>query len=156
MSRFKTVVPVPLGEIRRIEGKLGATAYAGQLLTASDSFAAGNSLHVQSDGAAFTLNGVGNNAGVMILVEQEDMVTAADAITVARATGTWGRAHVLKSGEEVTVILSAAAEIAAGDLLDTAASGKVVKGTTGPMFSAIETCTTAATGDELRILARVL
>lgn len=156
MSRFKTVVPVPLGEIRRIEGKLGATAYAGQLLTASDSFAAGNSLHAQSDGATFALNGVGNGAGVLILVEQEDMVTAADAITVARPINTWGRGHVLKSGEEVTVILASAEAIAAGDLLDPAASGKVTKGTTGPLFSAIEACSTAATGDALRILARVL
>ena len=157
MSRFNTVVPVPLGEIRRIEGKLGASALAGQLVTATDSFAAGSSYHAQSDGAAFTLNSVGNNAGVMILMEQQDMVTAADAITVQRAVNTWGRAHVLKKGEEVTVILAAAEVIAAGDLLDTAANGKVCKGTTGPMFSAIETCaSTGATGDALRILARVL
>ena len=157
MSRFKTVVPVPLGEIRRIEGKLGASALAGQLLTASDSFAAGNSLHAQSDGATFALNGVGNSAGVMILMEQEDMVTASDAITVTRPINTWGRAHVLKKGEEVTVILASAEVIAAGDLLDPAANGKVRKGTTGPLFTAIETNgSTAATGDSLRILARVL
>jgi len=161
MSRFKTVVPVPLGEIRRIEGKLGATALAGQLLTASDAFAAGNSYHAQSDGAAFTLNTAGNALGVLILVEQEDMVTAADAITVERAIDTWGRAHVLKAGEEATVILTAAATIASGDKLAPAADGKVVKvtGATGeadPMFTAIETATAGATGDALRILARVL
>jgi hypothetical protein len=156
MSRFKTVVPVPLGEIRRIEGKLGASALAGQLVTAVDSFAAGNSTHAQSDGAAFTLNTDGNTAGVMILVEQEDMVTAADAITVARPINSWARAHVLKSGEEVTVVLAAAADIAAGDMLAPAADGKVDEGTTGAMFSAIETASTASTGDELRILARVL
>lgn len=161
MSRFKKVVPVPLGEIRRIEGVLGASALAGQLLTASDSFAAGNSLHAQSDGAALALNAAGNALGVLILVEQEDMVTAADAITVARANGSWGRAHVLKAGEEVTVVLTAAAAISAGDKLAPAASGKVVKvtGETGeadPMFTAIETATTGSTGDDLRILARVL
>jgi hypothetical protein len=154
MSRFKTVVPVPLGEIRRIEGKLGAAAKAGILLTASDAFAAGDSTHAQSDGATFALNGAGNNAGVMILMEQQDFVT--EEITAERAINTWGRAHVLKSGEEVTVILSAAAAIVSGDLLDTAANGTVVKGTTAPKFTAIETATAQSTGDGLRILARVL
>ena len=156
MSRFNTVVPVPLGEIRRIEGKLGASAIAGQLLTAVDSFAAGDSLHAQSDGAAFTLNGAANNEGVLILMEQEDLVTS--EITDARAINTWGRGHVLKSGEEVTVVLAAAAAVPAGTRLVTAANGKVGAATAGDTakFTAIETASTAATGDELRILARVL
>lgn len=157
MSRFNTVVPVPLGEIRRIEGKLGASAIAGQLLTAADSFAAGDSLHAQSDGATFTLNGAANNNGVLILMEQEDFVTG--EITDTRAINTWGRAHVLKGGEEVTVVLtSAATAITAGALLVCAASGKVGAATAGDTakFTAIETASTAATGDELRILARVL
>lgn len=160
MSRFKQIVPVPLGEIRAIEGKLGATALAGLLLTAVDGFAAGNSKHVQNEGASLSLNGAGNSAGVLILVETDD--SPASEITMTRPNGSWGRGHVLKKGEEVTVILSAAAVIAAGNTLAPAASGKVVKvtGDTGeaaPMFSAIETCgSTAATGDALRILARVL
>ena len=159
MSRFKNVVPVPLGEIRRIEGKLGASAQPGSLLTASDAFAAGNSYHAQSDGAAIALNGAGNTKGVLILMQNDDTVLT--EITTAIPSGSWGRGHVLKPGEEVTVILSAAAVIAAGDKLGPAASGKVVKvtGATGdadPMFSAIETATAGSTGDALRILARVL
>ena len=156
MSRFKTIVPVPLGEIRRIEGKLGASAIAGQLLTATDSFAAGNTAHAQSDGAAFSLNGADKNEGLLILMEQEDFVTS--EITATRAINTWGRAHVLKSGEEVTVVLAAAATIAAGTRLKTAANGKVEAATAGDTakFSAIESASTASTGDELRILARVL
>lgn len=157
MSRFNSIVPVPLGEIRRIEGKLGASAIAGQLLTAVDSFAAGDSLHAQSDGATFTLNGAANNEGVLILVEQDDNVTG--EITDTRAINTWGRGHVLKSGEEVTVVLtSAATAITAGALLVCAANGKVGAATAGDSakFTAIETASTAATGDQLRILARVL
>jgi len=159
MSRFKNVVPVPLGEIRRIEGKLGASAQPGSLLTASDAFAAGNSYHAQSDGADLSLNGAGNTKGVLILMEQEDLVLT-DIVT-AIPSASWGRGHVLKAGEEVTVILNAAAVIASGDKLGPAASGKVVKvtGATGdadPMFSAIETATAGSTGDALRILARVL
>ena len=156
MSRFNQVVSVPLGEIRSIEGKLGATAYAGQLFTAIDSFAAGDAYHAQSDGATLTPNTAGNTEGLLILKEQEDMVTS--EITDARPSGSWGRCHVLKSGEEVTVILSAAAEIAAGARLKTAASGYVSAATAGDSakFSAIETASTASTGDQLRILARVL
>ena len=156
MSRFKTIVPVPLGEIRRIEGKLGASAIAGQLLTATDSFAAGNTAHAQSDGATFSLNGAEKNEGLLILMEQEDFVTS--EITATRAINTWGRAHVLKSGEEVTVVLAAAATIAAGARLKTAANGKVEAATAGDTakFSAIESASAASTGDELRILARVL
>ena len=156
MSRFNTIVPVPLGEIRRIEGKLGASAQAGLLLTATDSFAAGNSTHAQSDGVTFALNGAANNEGLLILMEEDDMVT--DEITETRAINTWGRGHVLKSGEEVTVILAAAANIAAGARLVTAANGKVSAATAGDAakFSAIEAASTASTDDELRILARVL
>lgn len=155
MSRFKQIVPVPLGEYRRIEGQLGATAIAGQLLTASDGFAAGSSTHAQNSGATLALNGVGNTKGVLILVETDD--SPASEITVSRPANSWGRGHVLKAGEEVTVVLAAAEVIASGDLLAPAASGKVAKGETGAMFSAVETCgSTAATGDALRILARVL
>lgn len=164
MSRFKTVVPVPLGEIRRIEGKLGASMLAGQLVTIADSFTAGASYHAQNEGATFTLNAVKNAVGVSILVEQEDMVLSTDAINVTRPANSWGRAHVLKQGEEVTVVLAAAATIAAGNLLEPAADGKVslataALGATGyviPMFSAIESAATTSTGDGLRILARVL
>lgn len=95
----------------------------------------------------------------MIVMEQEDLVT--QAISAAFADGSHARAHVLKSGEEVTVILAAAAVIAAGDKLAPAANGKVVKvtgeqGEADPMFVAIETATAESTGDGLRILARVL
>jgi len=160
MSRFKNVVPLPLGEIRRIEGKLGASAQAGLLVTASDALAAGDSRHVQNEGATFALNAAGNALGVLILMEQPEFLVTG-AITDTRANGSWGRAAVLKPGEEVTVILTAAAAIAAGDKLAPAASGTVVKvtGATGeadPMFTAIETASTGSTGDELRILARVL
>lgn len=157
MSRFKTIVPVPLGEIRRIEGKLGAAAIAGQLLTAGDSFAAGDGTHLQSDGATFALNGAANTRGVLILMEQEDMVTS--EITVARPINSWGRAHVLKAGEEVTVVLAAAAAITGGTtLLKPVANGKVeaAAGEDVPMFAAIESATAQSTGDSLRILARVL
>jgi len=158
MSRFNTVVPVPLGEARRIEGALGATAKAGLLLTAGSSFSAGDgTTHVQSDGAAFTLNATGNTKGVLILMEETDQVTA--EITADRASGSWGKGHVLKSGEEVTVVLSAAAAVTGGSsLLKPAASGTVAVTATASeaMFSAIESASTASTGDQLRILARVL
>ena len=161
MSRFKTIVPVPLGEIRSLDGKLGATAVPGQLVTAVGKFDAGSSTHLQPDypNATFTLNTAGNTKGVLIVMDQEDLVTK--EIGDSFASGSHARAHVLKSGEEVTVILSAAAAIASGDNLGPAADGKVVKvtGATGdadPMFSAIETASTGSTGDALRILARVL
>lgn len=157
MSRFKTVVPVPLGEIRRIEGKLGASAIAGQLVTEVDGLAAGDGSHVQNSGATLALNAEGNLKGVRILMEQEDMVTS--DITATRAVNTWGRAHVLKSGEEVTVILgTTATAAAAGTYLAPGASGKVVVTTTAneALFTAIEAAPTTATGDALRILARVL
>ena len=161
MSRFNQIVPVPLGEIRCLDGKLGATAQPGQLVTAVAGMTAGSSTHIQSDypNAVFTLNATGNTAGVLIILEQEDLVTK--EISDTFASGSHARAHVLKSGEEATVILTAAAAIAPGDLLGPVGNGKVVKvtGATGdssPMFSAIESATTASTGDALRILARVL
>ena len=161
MSRFNQVVPVPLGEIRCLDGKLGATALPGQLVTAIGKLDAGSSTHAMPDypNAAFTLNAAGNTKGVLIVMEQEDLVLK--AISDSFASGSHARAHVLKPGEEITVILSAAAAISAGDLLGPAANGKVVKvtGATGdadPMFSAIETASTASTGDALRILSRVL
>ena len=159
MSRFNQIVPVPLSETRAIEGKLGASAQAGILLTAADGFAYGSSTHAQNEGATLTPNTAGNAAGLLILVETDD--SPATGITAVRPSGSWGRGHVLKAGEEVTVILSAAAAISSGNMLAPAADGKVVKvtGATGeadPKFSAIETGTTGSTGDALRILARVL
>ena len=161
MSRFNQIVPVPLGEIRCLDGKLTAQTLPGCLVTAIGAFGGGDSNHYQPDypNATFTLNGAGNAAGVMIVMEQEDLVT--QAISTAFASGSHARAHVLKSGEEVTVILTAAAVIAAGDKLAPAANGKVVKvtgeqGEADPMFVAIETATAESTGDGLRILARVL
>ena len=54
--------------------------------------------------------------------------------------------------------LAAAEVIAAGDKLYTEANGKVKKVTADevPMFTAIETATAQSTGDQLRILVRVL
>lgn len=160
MSRFKSVVPVPLGEIRALDGKLGASALPGQLVTAVQSIAAGSSTHYQSDAAALTLNAVGNAKGVMIVLEQEDLgptKTIADQIGTGEHVG----AHILTPGEEVTVILADAAAVSAGSGLYPAASGKVAlctgaTGETAAMFSAIETATAGSTGDDLRILARVL
>jgi len=158
MSRFNSVVPVPLGEIRCLDGKLGAAAKAGILVTAIGSFAGGSSTHMQPDypNAVFALNTSENNNGVLIVMEQEDLVTG--EITDARAINTHARAHVLHSGEECTVILAAAASIVSGDMLYPSASGTVTKvdALQTPMFSAIETCATTSTGDDLRILARVL
>jgi len=151
MSRYNSIVPVPLGEIRRLDGKLGASTLPGQLVTAVDLFAAGSSKHAQSDGAAFTLNTANNRNGVLIVMEQEELVL--QPTSTAFASGTHVRAHVLKQGEEATVILAAAAAITSGTKVE------VADGTTGapdPMFSAIETASTASTGDDLRILARVL
>ena len=158
MSKFRSVVPVPLGEIRCLDGKLGATTLPGQLVTAVGAFGAGSSDHTQPDypNAVFTLNGAANKLGVLIVMEQEDIVDK--AISDSYAINSHARAHVLKSGEEVTVILAAAAEINAGDKLKPAANGKVDKGETAgdEMFVAIETATTGSADDELRILARVL
>lgn len=161
MSRFKTVVPVPLGEIRCLDGKLGATALPGQLVTAVAAFAGGSSTHAQPDypNALFTLNGAGNTAGVLIVMDQDEEVTS--DISVSLPSGSHARGHVLKSGEEVTVILGATAAVAAGAQLGPAADGKVVTVTgattdAAPMFSAIETAASGATGDNARILARVL
>lgn len=158
MSKFRSVVPVPLGEIRRLDGKLTASTLPGQLVTAVGKFDGGSSTHTQPDypNAIFTLNGVGNRLGVMIVMEQEDIVDK--DISDAYAKNSHARAHVLKSGEEVTVILAAAATVAPGAFLEPAANGKVAVTATAAdgMFSAIETASTGSSGDGLRILARVL
>lgn len=158
MSKFRSVVPVPLGEIRRLDGKLGASAIPGQLVTAIGSFTGGSSTHTQSDypNAVFDLNGAANKLGVMIVMEQEDIVDM--KISDAYEANSHVRAHVLKSGEEVTVVLASGEAVVAGAGLAPAASGKVVVTATAAnaMFSAIETATAGSSGDGLRILARVL
>ena len=90
------------------------------------------------------------------MMEQEDLVL--QPITTEFPINSHVRAHVLKSGEECTVHLAAAEVIASGDKLYTEANGKVKKvtGSEVPMFTAIETATAESTGDELRILVRVL
>lgn len=158
MSKFNSVVPVPLGEIRRLDGKLGSAMKPGTLVTAVGAFGGGSSTHIQPDypNALFTANGVGNTTGVLIVMNQDDLVTA--EIYDDLPINSHARAHVLKSGEEVTVIMSEAAVINAGDKLYPAANGKVAKVVDDevPMFQAIETCAADSTGDDLRILARVL
>ena len=159
MSKFNTVVPVPLGEIRCLDGKLSATTLPGQLVTAVGKFDAGSSKHTQPDypNATFTLND-GDTKGLLIVMDQEEIPDM--KISDAFPKDSHARAHVLKAGEEVTVILNAAAAVAAGTLLQTTSAGKVEAFTGGtgkePLFSAIETAGTGSTGDELRILARVL
>jgi len=158
MSRFNSVVPVPLGEIRCLDGKLDTAAKPGILVTAVGAFGGGSTTHAQPDypNAVFTPNKKENNLGVLIVMEQEDLVR--QAITTEFPINSHVRAHVLKSGEECTVHLAAAEVIAAGDKLYTEANGKVKKVTASevPMFTAIETATAESTGDQLRILARVL
>lgn len=158
MSRFNSVVPVPLGEIRCLDGKLDAAAKPGILVTALGAFGGGSTTHAQPDypNAVFTPNTKENNLGVLIVMEQEDLVL--QAITTEFPINSHVRAHVLKSGEECTVHLAAAEVIAAGDKLYTEANGKVKKvvGSEVPMFTAIETASAQSTGDQLRILARVL
>jgi hypothetical protein len=128
--------------------------------------AGGSSLHAQpaQPNSTFTLNAVGKSAGVLIVMEQEEMnVTvanpAAESFAASEPNGpqVHARAHVLKSGEEVTVVMAAAATIASGTILYAAANGKVATAVQGvAMFSAIETCAADSADDELRILARVL
>lgn len=160
MSKFNSIVPVPLGEIRRLDGKLATAMLPGTLVTAIGELGGGSSTHTQPTypNVTFTANTSENTSGVLIVMFEEDMVTAADAISVALPISSHARASVLKPGEEVTVIMSEAATIAAGDKLYPAADGKVAKvdNSQTPMFSAIETCATTSTGDDLRILARVL
>ena len=174
MSVFNKIVNVALGEIRNMDGTITPSSdvaiYPGQLLTAKRNGVSGpsgvNTMngYVLDTGCTFTLNTVGNSGGVGILMEQEDIVTVnpCETATVAQnTTGVYGRVHLLKSGEEVTVRLSAApaAAIAVGDTLDPAANGFVVKSSDSgavPMFKAIEPVATSATGDGLRILAQVL
>lgn len=156
MSKFRSVVPVPLGEIRRLDGKLTASTLPGQLVTAVGKFDGGSSTHTQSDypNAIFILNDSGNRRGVLIVMEQEDIVDM--EISDAYEANSHARAHVLKSGEEVTVILAAAAAVVPGAFLEPAANGKVTATAANGMFSAIETASTGSSGDGLRILARVL
>ena len=174
MSAFNKIVNVALGEIRNMDGIItplsNAAIYPGQLFTANRNGVLGptgvNTMngYVLDTGCTFTLNTAGNKNGVGILMEQEDIVTVnpCETATVAQnTTGVYGRVHLLKSGEEVTVRLSAApaAAIAVGDTLDPAANGFVVKSPNSdavPMFKAIEPVATSATGDGLRILAQVL
>lgn len=157
MSKFNNIVPVPLGEIRCLDGKLGTAMKPGTLVTAVSNFAGGNSKHTQSDypNSVFTAAVAGATSGLLIVMDQEDLVLA--DIATARAANSHARAHVLKSGEEVTVILTAAANINAGDGLETVDGGLVQKKASATaVFSAIESATTASSGDGLRILARVL
>ena len=175
MSVFNKIVNVALGEIRNMDGTITPSSdvaiYPGQLLTAKRNGISGptgvNTMngYVLDTGCTFTLNTVGNSGGVGILMEQEDIVTVnpCETATVAQSAtdNVYGRVHLLKSGEEVTVRLAAAAVVAVGDLLYTAANGFVSKtvpgsGDTRPMFKAIETVASGATGDALRILAQVL
>lgn len=167
MSKFNSVVPVPLGEIRRLDGKLLSQAKPGTLVTAVAEFAGGSDTHFQpaTPNAKFTLNVKDNVRGVLIVMEQEELFMASPLgngvggkISDDYAAGSHVRAHVLKSGEEVTVILTAAATINSGDLLYTEANGTVKKVSSSevPMFIAIEPCASGAEGDDLRILARVL
>lgn len=168
MSRYNNVVPVPLGEIRCLDGKLVAAALPGTLVTAVSDMAGGDATHAQPGtgvgfglNAKFTANAAENTRGVMIVMNQEELVLQPTSKTFAKDDHV--RAHVLKSGEECTVIMAAAAVIASGNLLCPAAGGKVEKlvaegasANGSPMFSAIETCASTSTGDDLRILARVL
>jgi hypothetical protein len=155
MSRFKNVVPVPLGEIREIDGKIAAQMVPGTLVTAVSNFAGGSTTHAQPIGVAtLTANAANNVKGVLILQNQEDQTLV--ATSTAFASGSHCRAHVLKAGEEVTVILEAAEAVVAGAILSPVANGKVKVSNSYPMFSAIETASAESTGDQLRILARVL
>ena len=163
MSYFNSVVPVPLGEIRRLDGKLpsGADVYPGTLVTATGKFDVTVMNHVMPEypNATFALNSAGNTKGVMIVMDQIDLVTK--SVTDALPAGSHARGHVLKQGEEVTVIVATPetdAAIASGDGLKPAANGLVAKCASGdtPMFSAIEAMAKDATGDSRRILARVL
>ncbi len=168
MSRFNSVVPVPLGEIRRLDGKLAAAMKPGTLVTAVSNYANTDGKHYHPSGtnATFTANTATNTKGVMIVMEQEELFAVSRRgdgvggnIHTAFPKDSHARAHVLKAGEEVTVLLATAANIAAGDNLTPIASGKVEKVTdTEPvMFVAIETCSSGADGDDdLRILARVV
>ena len=167
MSRYNNIVPVPLGEIRCLDGALPESiVYPGTLVTAIAEMAGGSSLHVQpaQPNATFVLNAAGITAGMLIIMEQEEMdVTvanpAAEPYAASESNGpqVHARAHVLKTGEEVTVIMAAADTIAAGTILYAAAEGKVATAVQGvAKFSAIETCADDSADDELRILARVL
>jgi len=167
MSRYNNIVPIPLGEIRCLDGALPESeVYPGTLVTAIAEMAGGSSLHAQSaqPNATFALNAVGITAGMLIVMEQEEMdVTvanpAAEPFAASEAGGpqVHARAHVLKAGEEVTVIMAAAATIVSGTILYAAADGKVATAVNGlAMFSAIETCADDSENDDLRILARVL
>lgn len=158
MSKFRSVVPVPLGEIRCLDGQLSADTKPGQLVTAVGSFTGGSSNHTQSNypNAVFTQNGAGNTKGVLIVMEQEDIVDK--EIWEAYASGSHARAHVLKAGEEVTVLLATGDTVVSGAKLTPIANGNVAVTSTADdaMFSAIETATAGSSGDGLRILARVL
>lgn len=158
MSKFNNIVPVPLGEVRRLDGKLDAAMKPGTLVTAIGNFAGGSSTHAQSDypNVVFTANTVGNNSGLMIVMEQEDLINM--EVSDEYKKDSHARGHVLKAGEECTVILDEAAKVSSGDLLATAAAGRATPvGEAGvAVFSAIETCAADATDDALRILVRVL
>ena len=167
MSRYNTIVPIPLGELRDLDGALPESiVYPGTLVTAITDVAGGSSTHSQPSRAnsVFALNAVGISAGALIIMEQPEMdVTVANpaanpfSASVAAGIQVHARGHVLKSGEEVTVRMAAAAAVAAGDTLYAAANGKVAKAVQGlAMFTAIETCADDSADDDLRILARVL
>lgn len=173
MSKFNSIVPVPLAEIRRLDGKITEALKPGILVTDVGNFAGGSSTHVQSNtpNSVFTKNADQNVVGVLIIMEQDELFAGAgtgkgvggkisDAFVLGTSSGSAHvRAHVLKAGEDVTVILADSnTAIVAGDYLTPVANGKVAKhsSTLPKMFRAIEGCAQGATGDDLRILARVL
>lgn len=169
MSRYNTIVPVALGEIRRIEGTLGAALRPGTLVTITEN-APTQAFNLEAgQGAVLAANATANTGlvNVGILMENEDEVAISGitgytgyAIDQNMASGAWGRAHIMKPGEEVTVVLDAGAAIAVGDKLGVSATvaGRVAETATlaNEKFVALETATAGATGDALRILARVL
>jgi len=168
MSRYHNIVPVPLGELRDLDGALPESiVYPGTLVTAKSEMAGGSSTHAQpaQPNSVFALNASENNHGVLIVMEQEEMnVTVANPAanpfeaSVSGGGQVHARGHVLKHGEEVTVRMGVAAVIVSGDMLYPSANGKVTKVSASqvPMFSAIEVCAADSEDDDLRILARVL
>lgn len=171
MSKFGKIVGVCLGEIRVLEGEVAGAYKPGTLVIPKGNYNIESNGHVTDElktgstgTVTLTAAGAGTTKNLAILLEDPLLVKTSDGtapVTKAYTQYDWARAHLLKTGDEVTVILNAAATVNPGDLLKVAANGTVTKLTVGSAdsvatFVAVEAVANDATGDGLRFLARVL
>ena len=172
-----TVIGVRIGEVRALDGKMDPalatdaekTILPGQLVTAVGDLAVGNGVVYlpSASNHKFTKAAAGKVRGLCVVLnslDQELRHVREDGKSGPRKKvsdpylpGEQLRAAVIKAGDEYTFIIGGTAAVANGALLAVGADGMLVAASGGnEVASAIETMTASATGDNRRILCRVL